>query len=77
MNVGTTVEKFRLIQNLYFTFSWINIKWGYAMNTNTCSHWACNKADNTCVGCGTIICPICLKEPVNCKCENKDICCTS
>ena len=47
------------------------------MNTNTCSHWACNKADNTCVGCGAIICPICLKEPVNCKCENKDICCTS
>ena len=47
------------------------------MNTDTCSHWACNKADNTCVGCGAIICPICLKEPVNCKCENKDICCTS
>lgn len=47
------------------------------LNTNTCSHWACNKADNTCVGCGAIICPICLKEPLNCKCENKDFCCTS
>lgn len=47
------------------------------LNNNTCSHWACNKADNTCVGCGTIICPICLKEPANCKCEGKDICCTS
>ena len=46
------------------------------MNTNTCNHWACNKEDNTCVGCGAIICPICLKVPVNCKCENKDICCT-
>ena len=47
------------------------------MNTNTCSHWACNKEDNTCVGCGAIICPIWLKVPVNCKCENKDNCCTS
>ena len=27
------------------------------MNVNACSHWACNKADNTCVGCGAIICP--------------------
>jgi hypothetical protein len=47
------------------------------LNTNTCIHWACNKVDNTCVGCGAIICSTCLKEPVNCKCENKDICCTS
>ena len=46
------------------------------LNSNTCNHWSCNKADNTCVGCGTIICSICLKEPANCKCENKDICCT-
>ena len=47
------------------------------MNADACSHWACNKADNTCVGCGAIICPECLKEPVNCRCENKDTCCTS
>lgn len=47
------------------------------MNVNTCNHWACNKADNTCAGCGVIVCPICLREPVNCKCENKDTCCTS
>ena len=47
------------------------------LDIKTCNHWACNKADNTCVGCGAIICPVCLKEPVNCKCENKDICCTS
>lgn len=46
------------------------------MDVNACSHWACNKADNTCVGCGAIICPVCLKEPVNCRCENKDTCCT-
>ena len=46
------------------------------LNRHGCNHWACNKADNTCVGCGTIICSICLKEPQNCKCESKDICCT-
>lgn len=46
-------------------------------NSDTCSHWACNKADYTCGGCDAIICPICLKEPVNCRCENKDARCTS
>ena len=47
------------------------------LNANACSHWACNREDSRCVGCGTIICPECLKEPINCKCENKDNCCTS
>lgn len=42
-----------------------------------CKHWGCNKADNTCVGCGIIICPICLQEPNNCNCENKEECCRS
>lgn len=45
------------------------------LNSDRCIHWACNKADNTCVGCGAVICPTCLKEPKKCKCENKDICC--
>ena len=45
------------------------------LNPGRCIHWACNKADNTCVGCGAVICPTCLKEPMNCKCENKHICC--
>lgn len=43
------------------------------MNTNACSHWACHREDYTCVRCGAIIRPKCLKEPENCKCENKDI----
>ena len=47
------------------------------MNVNDCSHWACNKVDITCVGCGAVICPVCLKEPVNCKYENKDTFCSS
>jgi len=38
-------------------------------------HWVCNLKNNTCIGCGTIICPICLQEPFDCKCENKDNCC--
>ena len=36
-----------------------------------------NQFNNTCVGCGVIICPVCLKESNSCKCENKDICCTN
>ena len=39
---------------------------------NECKHWACNLKDNTCIGCGTVVCPICLKETSDCKCENKD-----
>ena len=46
------------------------------LNVNKCYHWACNKS-NTCVGCGAIICSICLKEQVECKCENTDVCCKS
>jgi hypothetical protein len=42
---------------------------------NECKHWACNLKNNTCIGCGTIICPNCLQEPFDCKCENKDNCC--
>jgi hypothetical protein len=45
--------------------------------TMECKHWACNKLNNTCVGCGAMICPVCLKESNSCKCENKDICCTN
>lgn len=44
-------------------------------NTNKCSHWACNKYNNTCVGCGTVICPLCLEEPYKCECDNKEECC--
>ena len=40
--------------------------------TNRCNHWACNKYNNTCVGCGTLVCPMCLKEPDDCRCENKE-----
>ena len=42
---------------------------------NECKHWACNLKDNTCISCGTFICPICLQESLDCKCENKDNCC--
>jgi hypothetical protein len=45
------------------------------MAIDECKHWACNKQNNTCVGCGIIICPTCLLEPDNCKCENKEECC--
>jgi hypothetical protein len=44
--------------------------------TNRCNHWACNKYNNTCVGCGIPICPMCLKEPDDCRCENKEECCS-
>ena len=42
---------------------------------NECKHWGCNLKDNTCTGCGTLIFPICLQKPSDCKCENKDVCC--
>ena len=42
---------------------------------NECKHWAYKLKDNTCIGCGTIVCPTCFKEPSDCKCENKDNCC--
>ena len=42
---------------------------------NECKHWAYNLKDNTCIGCGTVVCPICMQEPFDCKCENKDNCC--
>ena len=41
----------------------------------SCRHWACNVSDGTCVGCGIRICPLCLKEPDSCRCENKHECC--
>jgi hypothetical protein len=44
--------------------------------TNRCNHWACNKYNNTCVGCGIPICPMRLKEPNDCRCENKEECCS-
>lgn len=43
--------------------------------SNRCNHWGCNKQNNTCVGCGSVICPKCLEVPNDCKCENKDDCC--
>jgi hypothetical protein len=42
---------------------------------NKCNHWACNKYGNTCVGCGTVVCPSCLQEPNDCRCKNKEECC--
>ena len=44
-------------------------------DTKRCSHWGCNKSNNTCIGCGNVICPSCLQEPEDCRCENKDECC--
>ena len=26
-------------------------------------------------GCGTVICKLCLKEPIDCRCDDKDYCC--
>ena len=26
---------------------------------NECKHWACNLKNNTCIGCITVICPLC------------------
>ena len=42
---------------------------------NKCKHWACDLKTNTCIGCGNVICPICLKEPTHCNCENREDCC--
>ncbi|MDR4512090.1 MAG: hypothetical protein MRJ93_10355 [Nitrososphaeraceae archaeon] len=42
---------------------------------NECKHWGCNLKNNTCIGCGTVICQLCLKEPFDCKCEKQDNCC--
>jgi hypothetical protein len=42
---------------------------------NNCRHWACDASTKRCVGCGIIICPTCLLEPVDCICENKETCC--
>ena len=37
-----------------------------------CKHWVGNLKNNTFIGCGNVICPICLQQPVSyCKCENK------
>ena len=41
---------------------------------NECKYWECNLKDKTCIGYGTVVCPICLQEPSKCKCENKDNC---
>jgi len=30
---------------------------------NECKNRACNLKDNTCIDCGTVICPNCLQEP--------------
>ena len=43
---------------------------------DSCKHWACNAHTKRCVGCGVKVCPNCLKEPTDCKCENNDICCS-
>lgn len=40
-----------------------------------CKHWGCIVNNNTCTGCGTVICRLCLQEPLNCKCDIKDCCC--
>ncbi len=42
---------------------------------DTCKHWGCIVTSNTCIGCGAVICKLCLQEPLNCKCDNKDYCC--
>ena len=42
---------------------------------NDCKHWACNLRTNTWIGCGNAICPNCLLEPSECRCDNKDNCC--
>ena len=42
---------------------------------NKCKHWACNLKNNTCVGCGNVICSFCLQEPSDCRYANKDNCC--
>jgi hypothetical protein len=39
---------------------YINIFWQKIMIE--CKHWACNLKNNTCIGCGAVICSICLKE---------------
>ncbi len=75
INLSATIRLNSLI--LFQEFYIIDVNNTGKMNTNACSHWACNAADNTCIGCGIIVCPLCLKEPVNCKCENKDTCCAS
>ena len=41
----------------------------------TCKHWGCIVKNNTCTGCGAVICKLCLQEPLDCKCDNKDCCC--
>ena len=41
----------------------------------SCKHWGCNKVNNTCIGCGSVICPNCLQEPNKCECDNKEECC--
>jgi hypothetical protein len=47
------------------------------INIDKCKHWGCNKSGNKCTGCGVVICPSCLLEPKDCRCENKDECCST
>jgi hypothetical protein len=43
----------------------------------SCTHWGCAVGNNICIGCGVVICNFCLKEPKDCKCNNRDNCCKS
>ena len=42
---------------------------------NKCKHWACNLKNNTCVGCGNVICSFCFHEASDSRYANKDNCC--
>lgn len=42
---------------------------------NECKHWGCDLKSNRCIGCGNIICSVCLKDPAKCDCDIKDNCC--
>ena len=42
---------------------------------NEYKHWAYNLKNNTCIGCGNVMCPNCLQEQSYCRYDNKDDCC--
>lgn len=67
----------KIIENLKLSNKYSEIIYGYKVIKimNQCKHWACNLKNKSCVGCGIIICPNCLREPSDCRCDNKDNCC--
>lgn len=41
------------------------------VDVDNCKHWDYILKNNTCSGCGAVICRFCLKEPTNCTSDKR------